>query len=89
MGVCNGKLIILWLSAPCLSRIRWMTIRCEVYYTVANVAFCFVTFLKSEENIIFLNQMCFSASGDSVFIVSHVNESLKRNERRKEKVRMI
>lgn len=95
MEVCYSKLIVMWHSAPRLFRIGWMAIRCgNISYVVANVTFCFCAILKcefwnTEEKIIFLKKMCFSASGDSVFIFfPHVNESLKRNERRKEKVRM-
>lgn len=70
-------------------------IRCgSISHVVANAAFCFCAILKyefwkAEGEIGFLKQMCFSACGDGTFIFYfHVSESLKRNERRKEKVRM-
>lgn len=101
MTKCRG---MLWqtnnyLAFSSWSSCNWTAVRCgNISCVVANVAFCFCAILKyefwkNEEKINFLKQMCFSASGDSVcigffFLFFNVNESLKRNERRKEKVRM-
>lgn len=84
---------MVYSSLPCWDEMT--PIRCgSISPVVANVAFCFCAvlkyeFWKAEGEITFLKQTCFSASGDCTFIFYfHVNESLKRNERRKEKVRM-
>lgn len=76
MTKCRG---MLWqtnnyLAFSSWSSCNWTAIRCgNISYVVANVAFCFCAILKyefwkNEEKIIFLKQMCFSASGDSVCI---------------------
>lgn len=85
----------MWYLVFRFFRIGWMVIRCgNIFYVVVNVIFCFCVILKCEfwnieEKIIFFKKMCFLVSGDSVFIFFfYVNELLKRNERRKEKVRM-
>lgn len=71
-----------------------MPVRCgNISHEWQQGPFAFVSFLKyefwkTEGEIIFLEHMCFLAGGGSAFMFDfHVNESLKRNERRKEKGR--